>query len=108
VATAVRRKNVSAGEWVEVVLGFVLPTAAVVFAVARLWRWSGPGLLKRPTGFVAGVAEFLLVCVLVMLVILGWEVFKTWRGRQHAAGSRSSVRVAPPDRTLSPGGLAGA
>jgi hypothetical protein len=69
----------STGEWFEAVVGFVIPTAAVVWGVWILWHWYRPGATRQSGGLVAGVVGFVLTCVLVMLIILGWELFKTWR-----------------------------
>ena len=80
----------TASEWGETLVGFVIPTAAVVWGIWTLWRWSSPGI-KRPSVFATGVIEFVLTCVLVVLIILGWELFKTWRRQAHG---QMSPRVA--------------
>jgi hypothetical protein len=68
----------TASEWAESLVGFVIPTAVVLWGILILWRWSRPGI-KQPGGWVGGVIEFVLTCVFVILVILAWELFKTWR-----------------------------
>jgi len=81
----------TAGRWFEVGIGFVLPTAALVWILWKLWRWYSPGGIRRPERFLTGVAEFLLVCVFVILIILAWELFRTWRKPQHSAEPRVSA-----------------
>ncbi len=70
----------STARWLEVVVGFVVPTAAVIWGVWILWRGFRPGGFRRPSGWLAGVIGFLLTCVLVILIVLAWELFKVWRG----------------------------
>ena len=79
----------TAGRWFEVGIGFVVPTAALIWILWKLFRWYSPGAMRQPEGFAVGVAEFLLVCVFVILIILAWELFKTWRQPQHSAESRA-------------------
>jgi hypothetical protein len=92
-AQPARRPNVTAGHWVETVIGFVIPTAAVVWGVWILWRGFRPGAIRRPTGVLAGVIGFVLTCVLVILIVLAWELFKAWRRPtpRDSAWPRSSV-----------------
>jgi len=78
---------VRGGDWIRP------PTAALIWILWRLWRAWNPGGIRRPEGFLAGIAEFLLVCVFVILVVLAWELFKTWRQPQHSAESHA-VRIA--------------
>ena len=78
----------TAGRWLEVSIGFVVPTALLVWILWKLWRWFNPGGMRRPEGFLAGVVEFLLVCVVVLLIVLAWELFKTWRRPRVSAESR--------------------
>ena len=90
----------TASEWIETLVGFVIPTAAVIWGVYTLWESIRPGRL--PSGMVGGVVGFVLVCILVVLVVLGWEVFKAWRrparspGRPIAAVSMSPRVPSPP------------
>ena len=79
----------TAGRWFEVGIGFVLPTAALIWILWKLWRSYGRGGIRQTDGFLAGIAEFLLVCVFVILIILAWEMFRTWRKPQHPAQSRA-------------------
>ena len=65
--------------WVEAAFGFVVPTAAVLWGVWLLWHWFRPPAVKRPPSFVTAVVGFLLVCVLVILIVVAWEMFQTWR-----------------------------
>src|SRR5215470_15181440 len=76
-------ETVTASEWGETLIGFVIPTGAVIWGILILWRWSSPET-RRPSAFAGGVIEFVLTCVLVVLIILGWELFKTWRRQVHA------------------------
>ncbi len=89
------------GQWLEIVIGFVVPTAAVLWGVWILWLWFRPGSIRRPAGWLAGVIGFVLTCVLVILIILGWELFKSWR-RPQVRGSAS----ARPSATEPHGGCA--
>ena len=76
----------TSGQLVEAGLGFVVPTAAVVWGIWMVWRWIRPDF-KQASRIVPGVVEFVLVCILVILILLGWEMFKTWRRppiSQHA------------------------
>lgn len=68
----------TAGQWVEALVGFVLPTAVVLWVVWMLWEWFRPAM-KQPTGLSAGTIGFVLICVLVVVIVLAWEMFKTWR-----------------------------
>jgi hypothetical protein len=91
-------------------VGFVIPTAAVVWGIWTLWRWSSPGG-KRPAVFATGIIEFVLICVLVVLIILGWELFKTWRRQAHGQLSprtaKSELRPVIRDRRARASYLAG-
>jgi hypothetical protein len=87
---------VTAGEWAEAIVGFVIPTAAVVWGIWILWHWYRPGARMQAGGLVAGVVGFVLTCVLVILIITGWELFKTWRP--------SARRARPASASIVPGG----
>lgn len=73
----------TASEWGETLVGFVIPTAVVIWGILILWRWSRPGI-KQPGGWVGGIIEFVLTCVFVILIILAWELFKTWKRQVHS------------------------
>jgi large-conductance mechanosensitive channel len=81
---------VTGGQWVEALVGFLIPTAAVGWGLWMVWRWVRPDF-KHSTRIVPGVVEFVLVCVLVILIVLAWEMFKTWRRPQNPAQPRSSA-----------------
>ena len=96
----------SASEWLETLIGFVIPTAAVIWGVYVLWQSVRPGRL--PSGMVGGVVGFVLVCVLVVLVVLGWELFKAWgRPSAYAAAPRHTAAASPlatsPEGSVRPG-----
>jgi len=86
----------TAGTWFEVGIGFVLPTAALIWVLLKLWRWFSPGAIRRPEGFLTGIAEFLLVCVFVILVVLAWELFKTWRQPRPSAELHAPLSTELP------------
>jgi hypothetical protein len=85
---------VTAGQWAEAFVGFVIPTATVVWGIWILWRSYRPRM--QPGGFVPGVVGFVLTCLLVILIVTGWELFKTWRP--------SARRARPPAASILPGG----
>ena len=84
----------TASEWIETLVGFVIPTAVVIWGVYTLWDSVRPGRL--PAGWVGGVVGFVLVCVLVVLVVLGWEVFKAWRQPLRAMRPAAAAAAPPP------------
>jgi hypothetical protein len=81
----------TAGQWIEAVIGFVIPTAAVVWGVWMLWRWFRPSDIKQRSGVVAAVMAFVLAALLVFLIVLAWELFKTWKRPQDSTRPGSSV-----------------
>ena len=92
----------NASQWLETLVGFVIPTAAVIWGVYALWLSVRPGRL--PSGMVGGVVGFVLVGVLVVLVVLGWELFKAWqRPAAYAAAPRHTAAASP--LATGPGGV---
>jgi|SRR5215471_10206262 len=75
--------------WLEALVGFVIPTAALIWIVRTLWRSFRPGDLKQASPFLDGVVGFLLICFVVVLVVVGWEMFKSWRRPTAADPSRA-------------------
>jgi hypothetical protein len=90
----VRRAAMNAAPWLEAAIGFVVPTAVVVWGVLQVWRWIRPDF-KNATRIVPGVVEFALVCVIVILIVLGWEMFKTWRRPRVSPQSQVSASEWP-------------
>jgi hypothetical protein len=68
----------TAKRWFEVAIGFVLPTAAILWCVWNEWVGLSGGV-RRPPRSLDGVVRFLLTCVLVMVIVLSWEMFRVWR-----------------------------
>jgi predicted PurR-regulated permease PerM len=62
-----------------------------------VWRWIRPDF-KQASRIVPGVVEFVLVCVLVILILLGWEMFKTWRRPQGSQRARLSAAELTTNR----------
>ena len=96
----------------EVLVGFVIPTAVVIWGVWVLWRAFLPGDVRQPSPVFDGIVGFLLICVFVVLVVLAWELFKMWRpgrpasplGPQSAAIERPlEAAPRPPDPTAAVG-----
>ena len=78
----------TAGRLLEIGVGFVLPTAAVLWGIWVLWRSFRPGDVKMPTPVLDGIVGFLLICVFVVLIVLAWELFRAWR---YPRGAQSRV-----------------
>ncbi len=95
-ARPVAPQQMTAARWFEVAIGFVIPTATVVWILWSLWRWFNPGAIRPPERFLAGITEFLLLCVFVILVILAWELFKTWRQPTHSTESHAPASGLRP------------
>ena len=51
----------TAGRLLEIALGFVVPTAAVIWGLWVLWRAFRPGDVKMPSPVVDGIIGFLLI-----------------------------------------------
>jgi hypothetical protein len=84
----------TAGQWLEAGIGFVIPTALLLWAVLLVWRWLNPDL-RKSAGIVPGIAEFVLICVFVIVIVLAWEVFKTWRRPRGTIPMRASASELP-------------
>jgi chromate transport protein ChrA len=86
-----------AGRLLEIAVGFVLPTAAVIWGLWILWRSFRPGDVKMPSPVIDGIVGFLLICVFIVLVVLAWELFRTWRYPRGAFAPRpTSAASARP------------
>jgi len=69
----------TAARLLEIAVGFVLPTAAVLWGLRILWRSFRPGDVTMPSPVLDGIVGFLLICVFVVLIVVAWELFRTWR-----------------------------
>jgi hypothetical protein len=63
-------------QWLTSIFGVLILIAGIAFSLWILRRWRNPGSLKRPSGLVVGIVVFLLAWILVVLGVLGWQVFK--------------------------------
>jgi len=89
-------------QWLEIAMGFVVPTGAVVWGVWILWRWFRPGTVRVPSRWLDAVIGFLLACILVMLIVLAWELFKSWRrprGQRPARLQASAMEIRGQGRS---------
>ncbi|HEY7111400.1 MAG TPA: hypothetical protein VIA45_00590 [Thermoanaerobaculia bacterium] len=87
----------TAGRLIEITMGFVIPTAAVIWGVWLVWRAFRPGDIRQPSPVFDGIVGFLLICLFVVLVVLGWELFKTWRpGRPARPAATRAAAIEGP------------
>jgi len=66
-------------QWFTSAFGGLILIGGIAFSVWILRRWLRPGNVKRPSGVIVGIVAFLLASILVVLVVLGWQVFKASR-----------------------------
>ena len=89
----------TAGRLVEIAVGFVLPTAAVLWGLRVVWRSFRPGDVGMPAPVFDGIVGFLMICVFVVLIILAWELFRTWRfPRANSRRPATSTSALPLGR----------
>ncbi len=84
----------TAGRLLEIALGFVVPTAAVIWGLWVLWRAFRPGDVKMPSPVVDGIIGFLLICVFVVLIVLAWELFRAWRYPRAVQSRRPPISTS--------------
>ena len=82
------------GQWLTSILGGLALIAGIAFSLWMLRRWLRPGNLERPAGVIVGAVAFLLVSILVVLLVLGWQVFKASRRPVGVHGAVGTARAA--------------
>jgi predicted PurR-regulated permease PerM len=75
----------TAAQWFTSIFGGLILIGGIAFSLWVLRRWLRPGNVQRPSGVIVGIVAFLLAWILVVLVILGWQVFKASRRPVGAA-----------------------